>query len=194
MRLEGSNWSYPLQILREDTISLVLRMNDRTLKFLRTEIRGYEEGTRFVVVFRLGSTDGPIRYCFANFWYIVHLKNVSNTLFWTHTWTHFLSKIEHYFAHWLEMRHEESLYRMSTYHLIGRIHGVELASEPKMVLELILDILDHHHIIHVPNPIVLGCEGWIGKNSSSMLTREKTRKLNENGNLSRKRGWDMKIV
>lgn len=62
MRLEGTNWSFPLQILREDTISLVLRMNDGTLKFIRTEIRGYEEGTRFVVVFRLGSTDGPIRY------------------------------------------------------------------------------------------------------------------------------------
>lgn len=62
MRLEGTNWSYPIQILREDTISLVLRMNDGTLTFLRTEIRGYEEGTRFVVVFRLGSTDGPIRY------------------------------------------------------------------------------------------------------------------------------------
>jgi vacuolar protein sorting-associated protein 13A/C len=62
VRLEGTNWSYPLQISREDTISLVLRMNDGTLRFLRTEIRGYEEGTRFVVVFRLGSTDGPIRY------------------------------------------------------------------------------------------------------------------------------------
>lgn len=61
VRLEGTNWSYPIQILREDTISLVLRMNDGTLTFLRTEIRGYEEGTRFVVVFRLGSTDGPIR-------------------------------------------------------------------------------------------------------------------------------------
>ncbi|MCI05105.1 vacuolar protein sorting-associated protein 13A, partial [Trifolium medium] len=60
VRLEGTNWSYPLQISREDTISLVLRMNDGTLIFLRTEIRGYEEGTRFVVVFRLGSTDGPI--------------------------------------------------------------------------------------------------------------------------------------
>ncbi|CAK8539544.1 unnamed protein product [Lathyrus sativus] len=61
VRLEGANWSYPFQIIREDTISLVLRMNDGTLRFLRTEIRGYEEGTRFVVVFRLGSTDGPIR-------------------------------------------------------------------------------------------------------------------------------------
>ena len=62
MRLEGSNWSFPIQIVREDTISLVLRMNDGTIKLLRTEIRGYEEGSRFIVVFRLGSTDGPIRY------------------------------------------------------------------------------------------------------------------------------------
>ncbi|KAK7307747.1 hypothetical protein VNO77_41077 [Canavalia gladiata] len=61
VRLEDTNWSFPLQIVREDTISLVLRMNDGTIKFLRTEIRGYEEGSRFIVVFRLGSTDGPIR-------------------------------------------------------------------------------------------------------------------------------------
>ncbi|ESW28603.1 hypothetical protein PHAVU_002G003000 [Phaseolus vulgaris] len=61
VRLEGSNWSFPIQIVREDTISLVLRMNDGTIKLLRTEIRGYEEGSRFIVVFRLGSTDGPIR-------------------------------------------------------------------------------------------------------------------------------------
>ncbi|KAK7309084.1 hypothetical protein RJT34_05549 [Clitoria ternatea] len=61
VRLEDTNWSFPIQIVREDTISLVLRMNDGTIKFLRTEIRGYEEGSRFIVVFRLGSTNGPIR-------------------------------------------------------------------------------------------------------------------------------------
>ncbi|KAL2348225.1 hypothetical protein Fmac_002225 [Flemingia macrophylla] len=61
VRLDGTSWSFPLQIVKEDTISLVLRMNDGTVKFLRTEIRGYEEGSRFIVVFRLGSTDGPIR-------------------------------------------------------------------------------------------------------------------------------------
>jgi len=65
VRLEGSSWSFPLQIVREDTISLVLRMNDGTIKLLRTEIRGYEEGSRFIVVFRLGSADGPIRYWYA---------------------------------------------------------------------------------------------------------------------------------
>lgn len=61
MRLEDTNWSFPVQITREDTISIVLRRHDGTPKFLRTEIRGYEEGSRFIVVFRLGSTEGPIR-------------------------------------------------------------------------------------------------------------------------------------
>ncbi|CAL0314337.1 unnamed protein product [Lupinus luteus] len=61
VKLDDTNWSFPLQISREDTISVVLRTHDGTLKFLRTEIRGYEEGSRFVVVFRLGSTDGPMR-------------------------------------------------------------------------------------------------------------------------------------
>ncbi|XWS49634.1 hypothetical protein CRYUN_Cryun12cG0020000 [Craigia yunnanensis] len=35
--------------------------HDATRTFLRVEIRGYEEGSRFIVVFRLGSTKGPVR-------------------------------------------------------------------------------------------------------------------------------------
>ncbi|KAJ7944655.1 pleckstrin-likey (PH) domain-containing protein [Quillaja saponaria] len=61
VRLEDTNWSFPVQIVKEDTISLVLRRQNGAPKFLRAEIRGYEEGSRFIVVFRLGSTDGPIR-------------------------------------------------------------------------------------------------------------------------------------
>ncbi|KAL6175919.1 hypothetical protein ACLB2K_052557 [Fragaria x ananassa] len=61
VRLEDTNWSFPVQIVKEDTISLVLRKHDGTRTFLRTEIRGYEEGSRFIVVFRLGSSNGPIR-------------------------------------------------------------------------------------------------------------------------------------
>lgn len=61
VRLEDTNWSFPLQILKEDTISLVMRNSDGTQRFLRTEIRGYEEGSRFIVVFRVGSMNGPIR-------------------------------------------------------------------------------------------------------------------------------------
>ncbi|CAK9173343.1 unnamed protein product [Ilex paraguariensis] len=61
VRLEDTEWSFPVQIMKEDTIFLVLRKHDGTWRFLKTEIRGYEEGSRFIVVFRLGSTNGPIR-------------------------------------------------------------------------------------------------------------------------------------
>ncbi|VFQ66400.1 unnamed protein product [Cuscuta campestris] len=61
VRLVDTNWSFPIQIVKEDTFSLVLRTADGTRKFVRIEIRGFEEGSRFIVVFRLGSTNGPIR-------------------------------------------------------------------------------------------------------------------------------------
>ncbi|WCJ20748.1 hypothetical protein M5689_002962 [Euphorbia peplus] len=61
VRLEDSGWSFPVQITKEDTIFLVVRRTNGTRQMLRTEIRGFEEGSRFIVVFRLGSTDGPIR-------------------------------------------------------------------------------------------------------------------------------------
>ncbi|XP_059641926.1 uncharacterized protein LOC132283907 [Cornus florida] len=61
VKLEDTEWSFPVQIEKEDTISLVLRKRDGTRRYLRTEIRGHEEGSRFIVVFRLGSTIGPIR-------------------------------------------------------------------------------------------------------------------------------------
>ncbi|KAF2308991.1 hypothetical protein GH714_042439 [Hevea brasiliensis] len=59
--LEDTEWSYPVQITKEDTFFLVLRRSNGTRKILRTEVRGYEEGSRFIVVFRFGSTDGPVR-------------------------------------------------------------------------------------------------------------------------------------
>lgn len=61
VRLEDTEWSFPVQIVKEDTLSLVLREHNGSRRFLKTEIRGYEEGSRFIVVFRLGSTNGPIR-------------------------------------------------------------------------------------------------------------------------------------
>ncbi|KAK6146409.1 hypothetical protein DH2020_020278 [Rehmannia glutinosa] len=61
VRLHDTDWSFPIQIVKEDTVSLALKKHDATRRFLRTEIRGYEEGSRFIVVFRLGSTNGPIR-------------------------------------------------------------------------------------------------------------------------------------
>uniref|UniRef100_A0A6N2K527 PH domain-containing protein n=1 Tax=Salix viminalis TaxID=40686 RepID=A0A6N2K527_SALVM len=61
VRLQDTEWSFPVQISKEDTIFLVLRGQNHSWIFLRTEIRGYEEGSRFIVVFRPGSSDGPIR-------------------------------------------------------------------------------------------------------------------------------------
>ncbi|TYI15495.1 hypothetical protein ES332_A08G190100v1 [Gossypium tomentosum] len=61
IRLEDTEWSFPVQIVKEDTISLVLRRRDATRTFLNVVIRGYEEGSHFIVVFRLGSAKGPIR-------------------------------------------------------------------------------------------------------------------------------------
>lgn len=60
--MHDTDWSFPIQIMKEDTVSLALKKHDSTWRFLRTEIRGYEEGSRFIVVLRLGSTNGPIRY------------------------------------------------------------------------------------------------------------------------------------
>ncbi|KAL3817950.1 hypothetical protein ACJIZ3_003855 [Penstemon smallii] len=61
VRLDDTDWSYPIQIAKEDTLTLVLKKHGGERKFLRTEIRGYEEGSRFIVVFRVGSINGPIR-------------------------------------------------------------------------------------------------------------------------------------
>uniref|UniRef100_A0A7N1A9Q6 Peroxin/Ferlin domain-containing protein n=1 Tax=Kalanchoe fedtschenkoi TaxID=63787 RepID=A0A7N1A9Q6_KALFE len=61
VRLGDTHWSFPLHIKKEDTINIVLRKHDGTRRFLKAEIRGYEEGSRFIVVFRVGSTKGPFR-------------------------------------------------------------------------------------------------------------------------------------
>ncbi|KAL4278350.1 hypothetical protein GQ457_03G021670 [Hibiscus cannabinus] len=61
VRLEDTEWSFPVQIVKEDTIALVLKGNDSSRTFLKVEIRGYEEGSRFIVVFRLGSTKAHVR-------------------------------------------------------------------------------------------------------------------------------------
>lgn len=62
--MHDSDWTFPIQIVKEDTVTLVLMKHDGTRTFLRAEIRGYEEGSRFIVVFRLGSVNGPFRYRF----------------------------------------------------------------------------------------------------------------------------------
>ncbi|GAB4857735.1 hypothetical protein Ancab_015642 [Ancistrocladus abbreviatus] len=61
VRLQDTHWSFPVTITKEDTLYLVLRNNSGIRRLVKIEIRGYEEGSRFIVVFRLGSTVGPIR-------------------------------------------------------------------------------------------------------------------------------------
>lgn len=61
VRLRETEWSFPVQVAREDTIVLVLRCQNGARRFLKAEIRGFEEGSRFIVVFRLGPSNGPMR-------------------------------------------------------------------------------------------------------------------------------------
>jgi len=56
-----TEWCQPLEIVKEDTIVIAMRKQGDTQKFVKTEIRGYEEGSRFLIVFRLGPAYGPIR-------------------------------------------------------------------------------------------------------------------------------------
>ncbi|KAF9597788.1 hypothetical protein IFM89_021873 [Coptis chinensis] len=61
VRLGDTEWCIPFEIMKEDTFFVVLRKQNGARRFLKTEIRGYEEGSRFLVVFRLRSEDGPVR-------------------------------------------------------------------------------------------------------------------------------------
>ncbi|KAL8141812.1 hypothetical protein V2J09_014844 [Rumex salicifolius] len=62
VRLAETKWSYPVEITKEDSFCLVLRDDNGNRRFLKAEVRGYEEGSRFIVVFRLGSARGPVRF------------------------------------------------------------------------------------------------------------------------------------
>ncbi|EOA17894.1 hypothetical protein CARUB_v10006303mg [Capsella rubella] len=61
VRLRETEWSFPVQVTREDTIVLVLKSQNGARRLVKAEIRGYEEGSRFIVVFRLGPSNGPMR-------------------------------------------------------------------------------------------------------------------------------------
>ncbi|CAA6669756.1 unnamed protein product [Spirodela intermedia] len=61
VRMEDTNWSFPVEILKEDTITIMLKNCNGERNFLRLEIRGYEEGSRFLVVLRPGSARCPVR-------------------------------------------------------------------------------------------------------------------------------------
>ncbi|KMT11750.1 hypothetical protein BVRB_5g105600 [Beta vulgaris subsp. vulgaris] len=92
IRLGDTKWSFPIGILKEDTLSLVLRKESGERVFVRMEVRGYEEGSRFIVVFRLGSrslirlenrTSKTISICQSGFDddHSIHLTPLSTTNF-----------------------------------------------------------------------------------------------------------------
>lgn len=62
IKLDGCQWSLPFSVDKETTMHIALRKEDGGRRSVRIEIRGYEEGSRFLVMFRLGSARGPYRY------------------------------------------------------------------------------------------------------------------------------------
>ncbi|CAM6084054.1 unnamed protein product [Calypogeia fissa] len=62
IKLEGYEWSYPFAVEKETRIVIPLRQNSGERRFIKVDIRGYEEGSRFSIMFRLGSTRGPYRF------------------------------------------------------------------------------------------------------------------------------------
>ncbi|BBN04917.1 vacuolar protein sorting-associated protein 13A/C [Marchantia polymorpha subsp. ruderalis] len=61
IKLDGCQWSLPFSVDKETTMHIALRKEDGGRRSVRIEIRGYEEGSRFLVMFRLGSARGPYR-------------------------------------------------------------------------------------------------------------------------------------
>ncbi|XP_020672034.1 uncharacterized protein LOC110092030 [Dendrobium catenatum] len=61
VRLQNTSWCLPLEIEKEDTVTIALREHHGGRTYLRVEIRGYEEGSRFLVVLRMEPENGPIR-------------------------------------------------------------------------------------------------------------------------------------
>lgn len=62
IRLEGSEWSLPFAIEKEGVMDIVVRHASGHRQSVRLDVRGYGDGSRFVVVFQLGSGRGPYRY------------------------------------------------------------------------------------------------------------------------------------
>ncbi|XP_057872719.2 uncharacterized protein LOC131078906 isoform X2 [Cryptomeria japonica] len=61
VQLEDTEWSYPFSVKKEDIVTVVMRQNCGKRQFLRAKICGYDEGSRFLIVFRLGSINAPFR-------------------------------------------------------------------------------------------------------------------------------------
>ncbi|KAG0604101.1 hypothetical protein M758_10G145000 [Ceratodon purpureus] len=61
IRLEGSEWSLPFAIKKEGVMDIVVRHASGHRQYVRLDVRGYDDGSRFVAIFQLGSGRGPYR-------------------------------------------------------------------------------------------------------------------------------------
>lgn len=61
IQLEGSQWSHPFAIQKEESLHLMIRHDNGLRQSVQVDVRGYEDGSRFLVFFRLGSSRGPYR-------------------------------------------------------------------------------------------------------------------------------------
>ncbi|KAI5072395.1 hypothetical protein GOP47_0012501 [Adiantum capillus-veneris] len=61
VRLGDTHWCVPFSIKQEGTFYISLRENS-SRRHVRMEVRGYEEGSRYLVVFRRGLSYGPYRF------------------------------------------------------------------------------------------------------------------------------------
>ncbi|KAH7316123.1 hypothetical protein KP509_21G079300 [Ceratopteris richardii] len=60
LKLHDTQWSFPFSIKQQGTSYLAIRKNS-TRRYIRVEVRGYEEGSRFLVIFRHGIGSAPYR-------------------------------------------------------------------------------------------------------------------------------------
>lgn len=62
IRLEESEWSFPFPLEKEGIMDIIVRHGDGRRQSVRLDVRGYDDGSRFVAIFQLGSSRGPYRY------------------------------------------------------------------------------------------------------------------------------------
>jgi vacuolar protein sorting-associated protein 13A/C len=64
VQLEGSLWSHPFAVQKEEKMYLAIHPSNghsSRRRSIRIDVRGYEDGSRFLVLLQCGSSRGPYR-------------------------------------------------------------------------------------------------------------------------------------
>lgn len=64
IQLDGSDWSFPFAIENEETMHIIVRHKNGARQAVRVNVRGHEDGSRYLAIFQLGSLSGPYRYIY----------------------------------------------------------------------------------------------------------------------------------